>query len=88
MSKKHVKVLFDPRRTQLAEEVKNHPELCQILGELAEQGIDGSEFEVRLAAVAKYCKIGLDGTYLPEDLSKLCDILTEKLRKARTIVFS
>jgi len=80
---------FDPRRTELAQEVKNHPELAEILANMqSEQGIDSSEFELRLAACASYCGIILDGEYLPSDLNKLCGILVEKLRKKRTIIIS
>ena len=80
---------FDERRNLLAQEVKNHPDLAQQLANMqAEQGIDASEFEMRLAAVASYCGVALDGDYLPSDLDKLCGILVEKLKKKRTIIIS
>ena len=88
MSKKHVKEMIDQRRIDLHLEVRQHPELIEILSDLNQQGIDASEFEVRLAAIASYCGVILDGEYLQEELSALCPILTDKLRAKRVVIIS
>ena len=59
----------------LSREIPNHPQLCELLAKHPPQ-----EFEIRLAEVAAYCEVVLDGTYTQEDLEKLCDILVRKLK--------
>lgn len=79
---------FPPERIALMEEIYNHPDLMEKLGDLALNGVAADEFEMRLAAVAAHCGVAMDGDYLQSDLTKLCDILVDKLRKKRTIIFS
>lgn len=43
-----------------------------------------TEFEMRLAEVAAYCEIILDGVYDAGEVDKLCEILTRKLYEKRT----
>lgn len=59
----------------LQRELNNHPELCARLTNHPPQ-----EFELRLAEIASYCEVILDGSYTPDDLDKLCDILYRKLK--------
>ena len=72
-------VLFDPHRIALQEELRNHPELCELI---AKHPAD--QFEVRLAEIAAYCEVLLDGYYTEEELSNLCGILTNRLIERRT----
>lgn len=37
------------------------------------------EWEVKLAEIANYCEVVLDGDYMPEDIDNICDILYRKL---------
>lgn len=66
--------LFDDRRVRLAQEVENHPELIPLLSKHPY-----SEFELKILEIATYCEVIVEGTYTPEDLNKLADILTQKL---------
>lgn len=75
-------VFFDERRIELNKEIQNHPELCDIL---ASQ--DDREFELLLVQVATYCDVVLDGDYMPQELDRLCGILTDKLRAKRAGIF-
>lgn len=86
MSKKYVIEYFHPNRQALQEEVRNHPELVQQLADL-EPGTPETEFETRLAAVATYCNVLLDGDYLQSDLDEICGHLVQKLRAKRIAVF-
>lgn len=66
---------FPDSYVELSKEVGNHPELCALLAKHPVQ-----EFEVRLAEIATYCEVILDGDYSLKDLDKLCHILWKKLR--------
>jgi hypothetical protein len=66
---------FSDAAIALAQEVSNHPELMKRLA-----NHPAAEFEVKLAEIAAYCDVVLDGLYTQEDLSKLCDILWRKLK--------
>lgn len=91
MSKKNLhpkwKVIqeFSNHKIDLGREVKNHPELLEILAKYP-----GDElFELLLAEVATYCGIILDGEYTSLDIDNICKLLVEKLVSKRTgIVFS
>lgn len=67
---------FSPSRLALAKEIKNHPELIRLLG-----NHPAAEFEVKLAEIATYCEVILDGDYSPHDLDGLCDLLVRKLKQ-------
>lgn len=43
------------------------------------------EFEIRLAEIASYCLIAVDGEFLPEDLVKLADLCLEKLKQMKGV---
>lgn len=67
---------FSPARIALQRELKNHPELCNLLANHA-----SDEFEIKLAEIATYCEVILDGDYSPADLDGLCDLLVRKLKQ-------
>jgi len=69
---------FSESRIQLDREIKNHPELIRLL-----ENHPANEFEIRLAEVAAYCGILLDGDYLPFELNDLCELCYWKLRQKR-----
>lgn len=66
--------MFHENRVALNQEVKLHPALLE---RLANHPVD--EFEVRLAEIAAYCDVLLNGEYYPEDLDRLCGILFKRL---------
>lgn len=66
----------------LNRELLNHPELMQRLAN-HERNDAVNEWEVKLAEIAVYCEVILDGEYLPEAIVKLCDILRIKLISRR-----
>lgn len=66
--------LFDDRLLRLDREIANHPEVQKLLSKHPV-----GELELRLAEVASYCEVALDGAYTKEDLYKLADILATKL---------
>lgn len=70
--------IFDQEIIDLNIEVGEHPALMEKLQEQP-----ANEFEIRLAAIASYCEVILDATYTPEDIRKLCTLLTDKLRVKR-----
>lgn len=73
---------FFPReRLDLAQEVKEHPDLLKLLA-----NHKADEFEIQIAEIAAYCDVILDGEYLQSDLDNLCTILVKKLRNKRSII--
>jgi len=65
----------------LNQELGNHPDLCELLSKHPPQ-----EIEIRIAEIATYCDIVLDGYYTADDLDKLCDILVRKLKDKSSII--
>lgn len=75
---------FSQHRIDLAQEVKKHPPLMELLNNHPQD-----EFEVLIAEISAYCQVGLDGDYTQEDLDDLSRVLYEKLLVMRTgIVFA
>lgn len=70
---------FDQRAIDLNQEVLHHPELMQRLA-------NNNDPAVKLAHVAAYCEVILDGAYSEEDCNVLCEILTKKLKAKRTLI--
>jgi len=66
--------IFPDEFIRLNEEIARHPRLQKKLAEFPAE-----EWEVRLAAIAYYCEVLMDGDYMPEDISKLCGILLNRL---------
>lgn len=74
-------VLFSPERIALQKELVHHPELIALL-----QNHPADEFEIRLAEIAAYCGVLMDGNYLPHELDRLCGILVDKLMAKRCLL--
>lgn len=72
---------FSPQRLALQREIAQtgHENLWPLLA-----NHPPSEFEMRLAEIAAYCEVILDGVYSQEEIDKLCEILTRKLYEKRT----
>ncbi len=71
-------VYFSDSRIALQEEVPKHPDLME---RLADQPVD--EFEIRLALIAGFCNILLDGHYTQEDIDGICEACVQELTKRR-----
>ena len=65
---------FTEERLELQKELMNHPEVCALISKHPPQ-----EFELRLAEIACYCGVALDGAYSQAELDKLCEILRNRL---------
>ena len=72
---------FSEARLNLQKEIAQdgHEALWPLLAKY-----QASEFELRLAEIAAYCEVILDGVYSQQELDKLCEILTRKLYEKRT----
>lgn len=71
-------VQFSEALIELNREVANHPELVELL---ARQ--ESPEMEVRLAEIAAYCEIVLDGFYDQHDIAKIADECIRRLKSKR-----
>lgn len=66
----------------LNRELINHPKLMLLLQD--HERNDGlNEWEMKLAQIAVYCEVILDGQYMPEQLQQLAGILYKKLIEKR-----
>lgn len=63
----------------LQEEITYHPKLQKLLAQY-----EGHEAVEKLAEIAAYCGVLLDGYYTFDEQVALCDVLVEKLRAKRT----
>ena len=64
----------------LNKEVLNHPTLMERLAKHPE-----AEFEIKLAEVAAYCLIAVDGEFFPKDLEKLAELCLTRLQKLKGV---
>jgi len=71
--------MFGENKIALGREVKNHPELLELL---ANHAVD--ELEIMLAEIAAYCGVMLNDSYTESDIENLCGILNDKLVARRT----
>lgn len=78
-------VQFPEERIQLMLEVREHPQLMELLQELH---VPYEDFGSRIACVAAYCNVMMDGAYTEQDLNKLCDILILKLKDKRKAIIT
>ena len=69
----HLNIFPEPF-IQLNMEVVHHPILMELLA-----AHPAHEWEIRLAQIAQYCEVILDGAYMPEEIERLCTILRNKL---------
>lgn len=72
---------IDPRAQDLNAEILQHPALMELLSQHTDPAM-------KLAHVAAYCGVMLDGAYIEEELNVLCDILNRKLKEKRTLVLT
>ncbi len=80
-----VTIVYIPREFQeLRKEVSNHPSLLSRLQELPPE-VDVGDW---IGCVAAYCEIMLDGAYSAEDMMKIAERCTERLRDRRTLIVS
>ena len=70
---------FDDRAIALNAEVMNHPVLMEFMAKHTDP-------TMKLAEIAAYCEVALDGAYTEEDCNHLADILTRRLIKKRTLL--
>lgn len=73
--------MFSDDMIALSQEVGYHPHLVQRLHKHA-----GADFEIKLAEIAAYCEVALDGFYTQDDINKLCELLYNKLRASRAAI--
>jgi hypothetical protein len=72
---------FPPALIALNEEVLNHERLKYNLSVQEDQDV-----YIRIAEVAAYAGVVLDGTYTQEDIIKLADMLVQRLRAMRATI--
>ena len=72
--------MFPPGFIALNKELATglHPQLEKLLA-----NHPAAEVDIKLAEIARYCEIALDGTYTLEDRNKLCLILVSRLEMLR-----
>ena len=68
---------------ELNRETKHHPELLELLAQFPYE-----EVGQRIACIAAYCSIMLDGYYTQEHLKHICEKCLERLRDKRSIIIS
>lgn len=74
----HINIFPDEVVDLQREILHHHPKLQELLARH-----HAHEWEVKLAQIAQYCEVILDGTYLEEDIIKICKILEKKLMEKR-----
>jgi hypothetical protein len=71
--------MFPTERIELHREVGRHPALVEILSEQP-----SATFEEKLAHIATYCNVLIDGDFTQREINQLCDILIRELQQKRT----
>lgn len=74
-------VYFSPVQQALNAEVVKHAGLMEVL-----KNHPSGEFEIRLAEIARYCGLALDGIYDGKDIDNICALCLEELQKKSTII--
>lgn len=59
----------------------HHPELLKLLSKYPARHL-----ESKVAAIAAYCGLGVDGTFAEKDLDRLFQIIYDKLKQKSTVV--
>jgi len=76
--------MFPPLALELNLEIVNHyPDLANLLAKYPNRPL-----EVKLATIAAYCNVAVDGDFREKDLEKLFQLLYYKLKEKRTIIVS
>jgi hypothetical protein len=71
--------MFPIERIELHREVGRHPQLVEILSEQP-----SATFAEKLASIATYCGVLIDGDFSQKEINQLCDILIRELQQKRT----
>ena len=74
---------FGPELLELNRELRNHPDLAR---QLAERVL--IDFETRIAGIAAYCGVALDGAYDKDDLENIAKLCLTELKKKSTLIVS
>ena len=72
---------FASSRIALNLELRNHPPLMEKLA-----AYESSDFPGKIGEVAAYCEVMVEGTYMPSELDRLCEILFFKLQEKNAVV--
>lgn len=75
---KHINI-FPDEVIHLQREIINHPKLMNRLA----NNHRADSWETKLAEIAHYCDMILDGDYTEEDIKRICTILEKKLIERR-----
>jgi hypothetical protein len=70
--------IFPDEIIALNRELIHHPRLQELLAKHRAE-----DWEIKMAEIALYCEVIVDGDYLPEQMVKLAEILEIKLRQRR-----
>lgn len=73
---------FNTATMELSAEVSRHPPLRKLLIEHTED----TTFEAKLARIATYCGLGIDGYFDDDAVNILCEKLIKRLQEMRTLV--
>lgn len=76
-------VYFTAVQQALNAEIVKHPALMEYL-----QKHPSTEFEVRLAEIARFCGVALNGSYNGKDIDNVCGLCLDELRKRSTLILS
>ena len=75
-------VMFPEVAIAMQQEIyDNHPELLRLLSKYPNRLL-----EVKVATIAAYCTIAVDGDFREKDLESLFELLLRKLKEKSTIV--
>ena len=74
-------VYFTPVQQALNAEIVKHPELMAHL-----RNHPSTEFEIRMAEVARFCGVLLDGMYDGKDIDNICALCLNELQKRSTVI--
>lgn len=74
-------VYFSPAQLALNQEVLKHPKLMERLDSKRT-----ADFELKLAEIASYCGILLDGYYVQNDIDNICDLCITELKKQSSAI--
>jgi|688.fasta_scaffold550801_2 hypothetical protein len=74
--------MFPQSAVALSQEVQKHPQLCKELSYLG----PSAHLEFKIAVIAKYVGIVLDGEYSEKRLETLFDLLLDRLRQKSKLI--
>ena len=71
---------FPQEVMELQAEIQYHPKLQELMHSYNEQYFD---FWMKVAGIAAYCNIALDGNYTEEEMVKICKLCLDRLKYRR-----